>query len=600
MSRLKTLLLLLFSCTYLFSEDLENYEVITVVSSIPKASNEIIIAVDKINRDFLDKTQPKDLSSLLRENLAIDVSSNGGMGQLSSTFLRGSNSNHTLVKVNGIKINPSTAGGASIYNLDSDLISNIEIGYGPLSAVHGSPALGGVIVISTRSQIQRSNSSVGFSIGPDSFGKELIRFNQQFTESSFLNIGLSKTNTDGYPVLTTSTLDRGYENKTIIGNLGVNSEFGKFELSSWSANGTVEYLVFGSPVSQEYENYAYGLENSNHVEGILSYKINVTSSKDLIEQNNPNFLGQLDLTNTKRDSLELIVTEMQIFNNPEDFVLGAHIEDEAVDYSSYGTLYEEKITTKSFFGSSYLSFLNTDINTSFRNSDHEIYKSNLSWNFEILKDLNESWRIGISSGSSFRSPVSSELFGFGGNVNLEPEINRSREINLKRTLQNADLSLLIFRSNFTNLINFDYQDYVLKNINKASNKGLEVRYKLQKADWDLLMIVKAQDPKDETGNQLLRRSKKSASFTLSRELNGFIATANLSYFGERVDFGGINLPSFNLVNIALTKDFNKKFNLSLKLENIMDKDYFTAATSNDFYTNQGRSAWLKINYELGE
>ena len=77
MSRLKTLVLLLFSCTYLFSEDLENYEVITVVSSIPKASNEIIIAVDKINRDFLDKTQPKDLSSLLRENLAIDVSSNG-------------------------------------------------------------------------------------------------------------------------------------------------------------------------------------------------------------------------------------------------------------------------------------------------------------------------------------------------------------------------------------------------------------------------------------------------------------------------------------------------------------------------------------------
>mgnify|MGYP007000078148 CR=1 len=76
--------------------------------------------------------------------------------------------------------------------------------------------------------------------------------------------------------------------------------------------------------------------------------------------------------------------------------------DEAAYYSSYGTLYEEKITTKSFFGSSSLSFLNTDINVSFRNSDHEIYKNNHSWNFEILKDLNESWKIGISSGSSFR------------------------------------------------------------------------------------------------------------------------------------------------------------------------------------------------------
>ena len=600
MSQLKALLLLLFSFSYVFSEDLDSYEVVTVVSTIPKPSDEIIIAVDKIDRDFLDKTQPKNLSSLLRESLAIDVSTNGGIGQLSSAFLRGSNSNHTLVKVNGIKINPSTAGGASIYNLDSDLISNIEIGYGPLSAIHGSTALGGVIDISTRPQTQRSNSSVGFSIGPDNFEKELIRFNQQFTESSFLNIGLSRTNTDGYPVLTNSTLDRGYENTTIITNLEVNSEIGNFELSSWSAKGIVEYLVFGSPVSQEYENYAYGIENSNYVEGMLFYKINLNASKDLIEQNNPNFLGQLDLTNTKRDSLEIIVSEMQVFSKPEDFVLGMYIEDEAVDYSSYGTLYKEKITTKSFFGSSALSILGTDINASFRNSDHDTYKSNLSWNFEILKNLNESWRIGILSGSSFRSPVSSELYGFGGNVNLEPEINKSREINLKRSLQNADLILSIFSSNFSNLINFDYQDYVLKNINKASNKGIELRYRLQKEDWDLLMIVKAQDPKDEEENQLLRRSKKSASLTLSRELNGFIATANLSYFGERVDFGGINLPSFNLVNIALTKDFNKKFNLSLKLENIMDKDYFTAATSNDFYANQGRSAWLKINYELGE
>ena len=82
----------------------------------------------------------------------------------------------------------------------------------------------------------------------------------------------------------------------------------------------------------------------------------------------------------------------------------------------------------------------------------------------------------------------------------------------------------------------------MKNINKSSNIGIELRYRLQKEDWGLLMIVKAQDPKDEEENQLLRRSKKSASLTLSRELNGFIATANLSYFGERVDFGGINLP----------------------------------------------------------
>ena len=149
MYRFKSVTILVFFFSYGLSDELENYEKVTVVSSLPKLLEDTVLVVDKIDKEFLEKTQPKNLSSLLRESLAIDVSSNGGMGQLSSIFLRGSNSNHAVVKINGIKINPGTAGGASIYNLDTELISNIEIGYGPLSAVHGSSAIGGVIDIST-------------------------------------------------------------------------------------------------------------------------------------------------------------------------------------------------------------------------------------------------------------------------------------------------------------------------------------------------------------------------------------------------------------------------------------------------------------------
>ena len=50
--------------------------------------------------------QLKKVSKLLRNYLALDVSTNGGIGQLASVFLRGHNSNQTLVKVNGIKIKP--------------------------------------------------------------------------------------------------------------------------------------------------------------------------------------------------------------------------------------------------------------------------------------------------------------------------------------------------------------------------------------------------------------------------------------------------------------------------------------------------------------
>ena len=183
MYRLIQVLFLVYFVSFIFSE--ETYEVVTVASVMPKNSDSIVTSVDKLDLEFLNKALAKDISSLLKDNLAIDVSNNGGMGQLSSVFLRGSNSNHTLVKINGIKINPSTAGGASIYNLDTQLIDEVEIGYGPLSAIHGSNAIGGVLNISTKPQNKKTRTSFGLSFGPDEFRKYIFKTNQEISENIF-------------------------------------------------------------------------------------------------------------------------------------------------------------------------------------------------------------------------------------------------------------------------------------------------------------------------------------------------------------------------------------------------------------------------------
>ena len=600
MLRLNTVVLILLFIANIFSDQQREYETITVVSTQPKTSNEIVFSVDKVGKDFLDKTQPKDLASLLRENLAIDVSTNGGLGQLSSVFLRGSNSNHTLVKINGVKINPSTAGGASIYNLDSELVYDIEIGHGPLSALHGSSAIGGVMNISTRPLSNDSFSAFGINIGPDDYQKRILRHNQKISKNAFFNISYSKTSTDGFPVLSNTQLDRGYENSTYITYLEFDTYYGNLNFSSWSANGEVEYMLFGAPVSQDYENYAHGLEFTSFIDSFLSYKLNLSTSKDLIRQNDENFLQQIDITNTKRDYIEVLISDLDIFNLSDQLTFGLDIEDEQVKYSSYGTIYQEKIQTKSFFGNANVTFSKTSISASFRNTDHDTFNNNLSWTAEILRNINRSWQVGVLSGSSFRSPVSSELYGFGGNLNLEPEINKSKELSLKKLNNNSNLKFSIFDNDLTNLINFDYQDYVLKNISKSSNKGLEIRYDLKKDNWDLLLILKNQKPKDNEGRQLLRRSKNLASLVLSKELRGILSTVSISSYGKRTDFGEIKLPSYNLVNLSFSKKLTNGIKVSLKLENILDKKYFTAATSNAFYLNQERSAWLRVNYELGK
>ena len=304
MYRIK-LVVLLFAISNLFSSTDDDYEIISVVSKIPKSANTVISSADKIDKTFLRNSQSKDLTSLLRENLALDTSSNGGIGQLSSVFLRGTNSNHMLVKVNGVKINPSTAGGASIYNLDTELINSVEIGYGPLSSVHGSAAIGGVMNISTKPIERESNYKIGIHGGPDNYQKELLSFNYGFSENIFTSFSGSRTKTDGFPALSNSQLDRAYDNYTVISSIDFSMNDFNLDFSSWKASGEIEYLVFGAPVSQDYENSAYGMTLSQRLSNESVNKLSVSTSEDFIKQNNPNFLGLLDLTKTKRDNLEL-------------------------------------------------------------------------------------------------------------------------------------------------------------------------------------------------------------------------------------------------------------------------------------------------------
>ena len=598
MNRIK-LVVLLFAISNLFSSTDDDYETISVVSKIPKSANTVISSADKIDKTFLRNSQLKDLTSLLRESLALDTSSNGGIGQLSSVFLRGTNSNHMLVKVNGVKINPSTAGGASIYNLDTDLINSVEIGYGPLSSVHGSEAVGGVMNISTKPIERESNYKIGIQGGPDNYQKELLSFNYGFSENIFTSFSGSRTKTDGFPALSNSQLDRAYDNYTVISGMDFSKNDFNLDFSSWKAGGEIEYLVFGAPVSQDYENSAYGMTLSQSLGRESINKLSVSTSEDFIKQNNPNFLGLLDLTKTKRDNLELSLIRNRNSKVLRFYNFGLDSEKEDVDYSSYGTTYQEKIRTNSIFGSLGLKLYGNPLNLTFRRSDHDTYKDNLSWNIEGMWNLSNEWRMGLTNGSSFRSPLSSELYGFGGNTNLKPEINKSTELNFKRDTKAQKISIAFFDSQLTNLIAFDYEDYVLKNITESTNKGLDIKYKLNEGLWNLSIFLRIQDPKDLEGNQLLRRSKKSASLTLTRETYKTVSSLNVSSFGKRLDFGNIDLPSYNLVNLSFSRRLNDRTTIFLKLENLFDENYYTAAASNAFYLNQDRALWLKFNYETG-
>src|SRR5690606_19126658 len=109
-----------------------------------------LAAVEVIDRDAIERSQARSLQDLLRGRAGIDLANQGGLGKVSTLFLRGTESDHTLFLVDGVRIGSATSGLAALQDLPLELIERIEIVRGPRSSLYGSEAIGGVIQVFTR------------------------------------------------------------------------------------------------------------------------------------------------------------------------------------------------------------------------------------------------------------------------------------------------------------------------------------------------------------------------------------------------------------------------------------------------------------------
>jgi vitamin B12 transporter len=110
----------------------------------------VLANVEVVAASELERQPAADLGDVLRMRAGVEVARLGGPGQQTSLFLRGTESNHVLVLVDGLRINPGTIGSAAIQNIAPELVERVEIVKGPRSALYGSDAVGGVINVITR------------------------------------------------------------------------------------------------------------------------------------------------------------------------------------------------------------------------------------------------------------------------------------------------------------------------------------------------------------------------------------------------------------------------------------------------------------------
>ena len=101
-----------------------------------------------ITTEQIEGKQASSVTELLRNLPGVHIDQAGGRGSVSSVYLRGGDPNHTIVLIDGVRVNDPTnsrGGSFDFSTLNVDSIERIEIVRGPLSSVYGSDAMMGVM-----------------------------------------------------------------------------------------------------------------------------------------------------------------------------------------------------------------------------------------------------------------------------------------------------------------------------------------------------------------------------------------------------------------------------------------------------------------------
>ena len=126
-------------------------EMVVTATRVAQPADQALEPLIVIDRAALEDSLAIDVGDVLRYHAGIDIGRTGGPGQPLSVFIRGANSDQSIVMIDGVRINSGTQALAPLMNLSPELFDRIEIVEGPRSAIYGTDAIGGVINLITRS-----------------------------------------------------------------------------------------------------------------------------------------------------------------------------------------------------------------------------------------------------------------------------------------------------------------------------------------------------------------------------------------------------------------------------------------------------------------
>lgn len=588
---------------------------------------DVLASTIVISRADIERAQANDVADLLRLHAGLDIGRSGGPGQLTSVFIRGGESDHTLVLIDGVRINPSTIGGAALANLTPEVIERIEIVKGPRSTLYGSDAIAGVINIITRAPEGRSGQ---LAVRQGSYDTNELAGGVRYGNSvSGISLDVQRTKSDGFPTFAASEGDRGYDMRTVA--LRARTELGpvKLGVQAYDADGMNEYynqafdpVTFApsgyTPLSHDTLNRAYA--GTAEVKLLPNWTSTLTASyaQDSIEENQSDNIIRTIRPEYRWDNGVLIAGQRLSF--------GGFVAEDRSDVSDgFNEIHDQRDHEGGYAQAELAQDRHHGV-LGVASTHYEGFKTKVSYNAEYGFDLTPQARLIGSVGTGFHAPSAYDRFGFGGNPNLKPERSRSFELGGRYLISSAQtVDVRLFRNDIRDLITvavdpsvdaFSDPDFGFRaqNINRARNKGVEASYTYAQGPWTGRLEGILQDPVDcstdkdgntlspndcSRGGSLLRRAKQSVTASLTRQIGRFNLGADLLGTGRRADgdidtFARTKDAGYTLLNLSAKVDLSKGLSLALRAENVLDQHYQTA----NGYRQPGASGYATLRYQF--
>lgn len=568
-----------------------------VVTATRSAQNieDVPARINIIEPQVVEQSALTSFPQLLKHDTALNMVQSGGFGQQSSIFLRGTESDHTLVMRDGVRLNTATSSAASLPFIDTTDIRQIEILKGPASVLYGTDAIGGVVHVVSKTP-EKNAAFITGEIGENHTYKSLAGADLK-QGAYYAQIRGQRLESDGTPVFTGEQRHYSYDQKGMSAKIGAEFEQLKASLDFSRNEGLNQFNKWGNLEVTDFANEIINLKGSANISPSLQLNTRLSQFKDEAHYLvSPSFI--------KSTAKEAELYGKWNYTSKQNLLLGVTHRQLEADTSSL----KQKIDSTGYYVQHQLNNQQWHTQLGVRIEDNEKFGQHTVAQGAVRYDLNPSSSIYANIGSAFKAPTLNDLYAWGGNENLQPEKSLSYEIGLDQQLPfNLKIGSSLFYTQIDNLINSkclsdctDWNKAVWQNVNvdEATIRGAELYGKWQQDDYFISTSYQYSKTRDEhNGLELLRRPRQSLSVTAGLQNAQYGLSTAITAKSSAKDFSDDENGPLSRVPGYTTIDLNAYWNVSPKLklfsniENVGDVKFKTAYNGADeYYVNGGRLA----------